>query len=229
MRFWCVCFYFLCVSGLLFFFRGGYLFFFILLFFEPFSPRSRICPQEWQCKDKHSLKHLLPFTRAYEEQYPQLTKYDHFVYLCSFCAICWWETARKLGRFSSGLLHVGGLLVETSHVVIADIRIQAIDIFFHGPQSAHKKDIVNIHSHIHSHKSMHTPQKNKKIKNKNKTKKKQSKILHSPNMMLSFAGPLPVQCGGGRRPGRLAPAPQDSYTVEAFLPRTVLTQNCAAE
>ena len=50
-------------------------------------------------------------------------------------------------------------------------------------------------------------------------------MLHSPNMMLSFAGPLPVECGGGRRPGRLAPAPQDSSTVEAFLPRTVLTQN----
>ena len=42
--------------------------------------------------------------------------------------------------------------------------------------------------------------------------------------MLSFTDPLPVQCGGGRRPGRSAPAPQDCSTSEAFLPRTVLTE-----
>ena len=50
-------------------------------------------------------------------------------------------------------------------------------------------------------------------------------MLNSPNMMLSFTGPLPVQYGDGRRPGRLAPSPQDCSTVEAFLPRTVLTEN----
>ena len=50
-------------------------------------------------------------------------------------------------------------------------------------------------------------------------------MFNSPNMMLSFTGPLPVQYGDGRRPGRLAPSPQDCSTVEAFLPRTVLTEN----
>ena len=50
-------------------------------------------------------------------------------------------------------------------------------------------------------------------------------MLNSPNMMLSFTGPLPVQYGVERRPGRLAPSPQDCSTVEAFLPRTVLTEN----
>ena len=50
-------------------------------------------------------------------------------------------------------------------------------------------------------------------------------MLNSPNMMLSFTGPLPVQCGEERRPGRLAPSAQDYSTVEAFLPRTVLTEN----
>ena len=44
-------------------------------------------------------------------------------------------------------------------------------------------------------------------------------------MTPSFAGYLPVQCGGGRRPGSLAPAPHDCPTSEAFSPRTVLTEN----
>ena len=50
-------------------------------------------------------------------------------------------------------------------------------------------------------------------------------MLNSPNMMLSFTGPLSVQYGDGRRPGRLAPSPQDCSTVEAFFSRTVLTEN----
>ena len=50
-------------------------------------------------------------------------------------------------------------------------------------------------------------------------------MLNSPNMMLSFTGPLPVHCGGGRRPGSLADAPHDCSTSEVFLPTTVLTEN----
>ena len=50
-------------------------------------------------------------------------------------------------------------------------------------------------------------------------------MLHSLNMMPSFTCPLPVQRGGGRRSGSLADAPQDCSTSEAFLPRTVLTDN----
>ena len=38
-----------------------------------------------------------------------------------------------------------------------------------------------IHSHIHSHTPMHSPKKKRK---------KKSKMLNSPNMMLSFSGPL---------------------------------------
>ena len=76
-------------------------------------------------------------------------------------------------------------------------------------QEWHRKDI---HSHIHSHPTMHT------LKTKSKT-------LNSPNMTASFSCPLPVQCGGGRRPGSLADAPQDCSTSEAFSPRTVLTEN----
>jgi len=39
---------------------------------------------------------------------------------------------------------------------------------------------------------MHTPKKRKRKKKKRKEKKNNSKILNSPNMMLSFTGPLPV-------------------------------------
>ena len=70
----------------------------------------------------------------------------------------------------------------------------------------------HIHSHIHSHPAMHTP-------------KTQSKTLNSPNMMPSFSCPLSVQCGGERRPGSLADAPQHCSTSEAFSPGTVLTEN----
>ena len=70
----------------------------------------------------------------------------------------------------------------------------------------------DIHSHIISHPPMHTPKNNS---------------LNSPNMS-SFTGPLPVQCGRGRRPGSLADAPQDCSTSEALRPcrpGTVLTEN----
>ena len=40
----------------------------------------------------------------------QLTKHDAFVYLSSSCPVCWWSTFRKLGRCSSRLVHVRGLL-----------------------------------------------------------------------------------------------------------------------
>ena len=56
-------------------------------------------------------------------------------------------------------------------------------------------------------------------------KQTKSKTLNSPNMTPSFSCPLPVQCGGGRRPGSLAYTPQDCSTSETFSPRTVLTEN----
>ena len=67
--------------------------------------------------------------------------------------------------------------VEPDDVVIADIVGQALDSFPHGPESAHKNGII--HSHIHSHPPMRAPKVNR-----------------------AFTCPLPVQCGGGRRPGR---------------------------
>ena len=60
---------------------------------------------------------------------------------------------------------------------------------------------------------------------KKNTKKNKQKTLNSPNMILFFTGPLPVQCGGGQRPGNLADATKDWSTSEDFSPRTVLTKN----
>ena len=63
---------------------------------------------------------------------------------------------------------------------------------------------------------MHTPKRKKQTK---------SKTLNSPNMTPSFSCPLPIESGGGRRPGNLADAPHDCSTSEAFSPKTVLTEN----
>ena len=115
--------------------------------------------------------------------------------------------------------------VEPDDVIIADIGGQALDIFLHGPESAYKNGIVKTFTHTSIPTHPFTLLKIKIIKTFKKRKKKKRKMLNSPNMMLSFSGPLPVQYGDGRRPGRLAPSPQDCSTVEAFLPRTVLTEN----
>ena len=104
--------------------------------------------------------------------------------------------------------------MEPDDVVIADIGGQALDIFLHGPESAHKNGIVKTFTHtsIPIHPCV-------------LLKQTKSKILNLLNMILSFTCALPVQCGAGRRPGSLADAPQDCSTTEAFSPRTVLTEN----
>ena len=107
--------------------------------------------------------------------------------------------------------------VEPDDVVIADIGGQALDILLHGSESEHKNGIGKTFTHTSI--PTHPRTLLKKCKNNN------SKMLNSPNMMPLFTGPLPVQCGGGRRPGSLADSPQDCPTSEAFSPRTVLTEN----
>ena len=80
--------------------------------------------------------------------------------------------------------------VEPDDVVIADIGGQALDIFLHGPESAHKNGIVKTFTHtsIPIHPCV-------------LLKQTKSKILNLLNMILSFTCALPVQCGSGRRPG----------------------------
>ena len=107
--------------------------------------------------------------------------------------------------------------MEPDDVVIADIGGQALDIVLHGPESAHKNGILKTFTHTS------IPIQPRTLLKKRGGKKK--KKINSPNKMPSFSCPLPVPCGGGRRPGSLAPGPQDCSTSEAFSPRTVLTEN----
>ena len=104
--------------------------------------------------------------------------------------------------------------MESDDVVIADIVGQALDIFLHGPESAHTIGIVKTFTHtsipIHPFVLL---------------KETKSKILNLLKMILSFTCALPVQCGAGGRSGSLADAPQDCSTTEAISPRTVLTEN----
>ena len=87
-------------------------------------------------------------------------------------------------------------------------------IFLHGTESAHKNGFLKTFTltsiPIHPCTLL---------------KQTKSKTLNSPNMTPSFSCPLPVQCGGGRRPGSLVDDPQDCSTSEAFSPRKVLTEN----
>ena len=103
--------------------------------------------------------------------------------------------------------------MDPDDVVIADIGGQALDIFLHGPESAHKNSIVKTLTHtcipIHPCTLL---------------KQTKSKILNLLNMILSFTCALPVQCRAGGRPGSLVDAPQDCSTTEAFSPSTVLTE-----
>ena len=65
--------------------------------------------------------------------------------------------------------------VEPDDVVIADIAGQALDIFLHGPESAHKNGIVKTFTHTSI--PIHTTKSN-------------SKTLNSPNFKPSFSCPL---------------------------------------
>ena len=104
--------------------------------------------------------------------------------------------------------------VEPDDVVIADIAGQALDIFLHGPESAHKNGIVKTFTHTSI--PIHPCTLLKQTK---------SETFNWPNMTSSFSCPLPVQCGGGRLSRSLAPASQDCSMLEALSPRTVLTVN----
>ena len=76
--------------------------------------------------------------------------------------------------------------MDPDDVIIADIGGQALDIFLHGPESAHKNGVVKTFTHTSIPIHPCTLIKKKE----EKKKKKKSKMLNSPNMMLSFSGPL---------------------------------------
>ena len=159
---------------------------------QAFPPRTVVTENICRCV-QHKLQHL-PTTMP-------------FLTTSTICLSCLASAAPQADSWWLG--HV-----EPDDVVIADIGGQALDIFLHGPESAHKNDIVKTFTHtsIPIHPCTLLKQTNRKT-------------LNSPNMTLSLSCPLPVQSGSGRPPGSLAHAPHDCYTSQAFPPRTVLTEN----
>ena len=166
------------------------------------SPRSRVCAQEWHCKDIHS--HIHSHTpmhtpkkvqKQQQQQNAQLTKHDAVVYWSSSCAVFWWPIFRKLGTCSTtDALSARTLLTENISESVQQIL-------------------------------QHCPAGKKKEEKEEERRRKKRKTLNSPNMMPFFNGPLPVECGGGRRLGSLADATQDCSTSEDFSPTTVLTKH----
>ena len=71
---------------------------------EVLSPRTVLT--ENICE---SVQEILPHSPA-QNTMVELTKHDAFLYCSSSCPVWWWATARKLGRYCSGLFHVGGHL-----------------------------------------------------------------------------------------------------------------------
>ena len=106
--------------------------------------------------------------------------------------------------------------VEPDDVVIADIARQALDIFLHGPESAHKNGIVKTFTHtsipIHP---LHTP----KIRQKNNTQHQQNAQLTKHDAFVYCSSSCPV-CWWAtvRKLGTCS-------TSEPLSPRTVLTEN----
>ena len=76
--------------------------------------------------------------------------------------------------------------MEPDDVVIADIAGQALDIFLHGPESAHKNGILKTFTHTSI-----------PIHQRTLLKQTKSKTLNPPNITPSFSSALPVQCRGG--------------------------------
>ena len=145
---------------------------------EHFSPRTVLTKNICRCVH-HILQHIpttMPFLTVSAMTYSWMAS-------TAPQADSWW-----LGH------------VEPDDVVIADIAGQALDIFLHGPESAHKNGIGKTFTHTSI--PIHPCTLLKKCKNNN------SKMLNSPNMMPLFTGRLPVQCAGGWFSGSLAPAPR---------------------
>ena len=130
---------------------------------EEFSPRTVLTKKFCRCVH-HILQHIpttMPFLTVFAMTYSWMAS-------TAPQADSWW-----LGH------------VEPDDVVIADIAGQALDIFLHGPESAHKNGIAKTFTHTSI--PIHPCTLLKKCKKNN------SKMLNSPNMMPFFTGRLPVQ------------------------------------
>ena len=104
--------------------------------------------------------------------------------------------------------------VESDDVVIADIVGQALDIFLHGPESAHKNGIVKTFTHTS------IPIHPCTLLNYQRAKHSTHQTWRLRLVVLFLSS-----IGGSRPPENLADSPQDCSTSEVFSPRTVLTEN----
>ena len=160
------------------------------------SPRSRVCAQEWHWKDIHS--HIHSHTPMHTPKKVQKQQQQN-AQLTKHDAFVSWSSSCAVCWWP--IFRKLGTCSTTDAL------------------SARTLLTENICESVQQ-----IPQLSPAEKKKRKKKEKEKK-LNSPNMMPFFNGPLPVQCGGGRRPGSLADATQDFFTSEDFSPRTVLTKN----
>ena len=122
--------------------------------------------------------------------------------------------------------------METDDVIIADIGGQALDIFLHGPESARKNGIVKTFTHtcipIQSCTLLKKEKKKEKKKKRQRERSKKKEEEENPQLTKHDAsGYLSSSSStwGWSTARSFAEAPQDCSTVEAFSPRTVLTEN----
>ena len=160
------------------------------------SPRSRVCAQEWHWKDIHS--HIHSHTPMHTPKKVQKQQQQN-AQLTKHDAFVSWS--------SSCAVYWWPIFRKLGTCSTTDAL------------SARTLLTENICESVQQILQLSPAEK------KRRKKKEEEKTLNSPNMMPFFNGPLPVQCGGGRRPGSLADATQDFFTSEDFSPRTVLTKN----
>ena len=124
--------------------------------------------------------------RKKNQQNPQLTRHDAFIYWSPSCAVCCWSTFRKLGTCATSEA------LSPRTVLTENISESAQQILHHNPAI-----MPFLTNSTLTNPPIHTPTATK------------SETLNSPNMTPSFTCPLPVQCVGGRLSGSLANALQN--------------------
>ena len=116
------------------------------------SPRSIVCAQEWHRKDIHSHIHSHPpmhtpnLTKSETLNSPNMTpsiSCPRHVFN-RYSNISRQRQLQQLPRLTPG---DSDTWPESDDVIIADIGGQALDIFLHGPESAHKNGIVKTFTH----------------------------------------------------------------------------------
>ena len=109
--------------------------------------------------------------------------------------------------------------MEPDDVIIADIAGQALDIFLHGPESAHKNGVVKTFTHTSI--PIHPCTLLKKEKKKRRRAKCSTHQTYCFGLLVLFLSSVVVVDGKEALQILLSTAP----TSKAFSPRTVLIEN----